>query len=248
MSQILYKYFLNKTKLDHLVTFGAPEEDPYYEEIPDKDLHFYQRKGAKRKRKLPSYIPKHDLKILNKVKSRAYTLDLQLSLCGLRIGWSAVIGLIPWIGDLIAFYFALQLVKTAKKIEGGLPKSLETEMMANVTFDFGIGLIPIVGDFINVLYKCNSRNFILLEKHLVKKYGNVQNNQQAIGNNTNPSGPAAASTTKANATQGKTTAAREIDQPYNPELPRAQNNIPPTYPGRSVPKRSVDTTEIGNKV
>lgn len=59
-------------------------------------------------------------------------------------------------------------MKLAREIEGGLPKSLEAQMMANVSFDFGIGLIPFVGDFINVLYKCNSRNFVLLEKHLIK--------------------------------------------------------------------------------
>ena len=65
---------------------------------------------------------------------------------------------------LLPFIFALQLVRKARTIDGGLPKGLEAEMMmANVMFDFGIGLIPIVGDFINVLYKCNSRNFILLE-------------------------------------------------------------------------------------
>ncbi|KAI5961724.1 hypothetical protein CANMA_003701 [Candida margitis] len=170
MSQLFYKYFLQKANLDHLVTFGE-NEDPYFEEIPEQELHFYQRKGAKRRRKLPSFIPEHDLKILNKFKKRAYRLDLQLSLCGLRLGWAGIIGLIPGIGDVLALFFALQLVKLAREIDGGLPKSLEAQMMANVSFDFGIGLIPLVGDFINVLYKCNSRNFVLLEKHLIKKYG-----------------------------------------------------------------------------
>ncbi|EMG46884.1 hypothetical protein SBY92_005212 [Candida maltosa Xu316] len=174
MSQLVYKYFLQKTHLDQLATFGDSTEDPYFETIPDNELHFYQRKGTKRRRKLPDFIPKEDIKILDKVKRRAYRLDLQLSLCGLRIGWAGLIGLIPWIGDVIALYFALQLVNTAKQINGGLPKTLEAEMMANVMFDFGIGLIPLVGDFINVLYKCNSRNFVLLEKHLVKKYGQHQ--------------------------------------------------------------------------
>ncbi|CAI5757594.1 unnamed protein product [Candida verbasci] len=172
MSQLLYKYFLQKTNLDHVITMGSSADDPYFEEIPENELLFYQRKGAKRRRKLPSYIPKHDLKILNSVKNKAYALDLQLSLCGLRIGWSAIIGLIPIIGDFFAFYLAYLLVRKAKKIEGGIPKSLETEMMANVMFDFGIGLIPFFGDFINVLYKCNSRNFILLEKYLVNKFQN----------------------------------------------------------------------------
>ncbi|KND99759.1 hypothetical protein QG37_03172 [Candidozyma auris] len=66
--------------------------------------------------------------------------------------------------------FALQLVKKAGQVEGGLPPALRQKMMVNVACDFGIGLIPLVGDFINVLYKCNSRNFVLLEKYLVEKY------------------------------------------------------------------------------
>lgn len=146
------------------------DEDPYFEEIPEKDLHFYQRKGAKRKRKLPDIIGKKDLKILNSVKRKAYRLDLQLSLCGVRLGWAGIIGLLPWIGDVLCLMFALQLVSKAGKIEGGLPVQLRLQMMANVMFDFVIGLIPLVGDFINIMYKCNLRNFVLLEKHLVDKY------------------------------------------------------------------------------
>lgn len=148
----------------------GPDMDPYHETIPEEDLHFYQRKGAKRKRKLPEFIPAEDLKILNSVKRKAYRLDLQLSICGFRLGWAGIIGLIPWIGDMIAGLLALQLVRKAEKILGGLPQDLRARMMANVAFDFGIGLIPLVGDFINVLYKCNSRNFVLLEKHLVEKH------------------------------------------------------------------------------
>lgn len=149
----------------------GPEEDPYFEEIPDNELHFYQRKGAKRRRKLPDFIPKNDLKVLNSVKRKAYRLDLQLSMCGIRLGWAGIIGLIPWIGDILALVFALQLVKKAQTIDGGLPAHVKSQMMANVMFDFGIGLIPIVGDLINIAYKCNLRNFVLLEQHLVHKYG-----------------------------------------------------------------------------
>ncbi|SGZ50625.1 CIC11C00000004209 [Sungouiella intermedia] len=169
MSQLLYKYFLKKTNLDSLVAMG-PTSDPYFEEIPENDLHFYQRKGAKRRRKLPGFIPKHDLKVLESVKRKAYRLDLQLSLCGLRIGWAGIIGLIPWIGDFIAMMFAVQLLRKADQIEGGLPPLLRRKMQSNIVMDFGIGLIPLVGDFINVLYKCNLRNFVLLEQHLVHKY------------------------------------------------------------------------------
>lgn len=160
-----------KTKLDHLINIGPQEEhDPYFEQIPEHELHFYQRKGARRKRKLPDFIPQKDLKILNSVKRKAYRLDLQLSMCGLRLGWAGVIGLIPGFGDIIGVLFALQLVSKASSVDGGLPEKIRLQMISNVVFDFVIGLIPFVGDFMNILYKCNSRNFIILEKHLVEKY------------------------------------------------------------------------------
>ncbi|CAN3355708.1 hypothetical protein DICA3_B13124 [Diutina catenulata] len=171
MSQLFYQYFLKKTNLDSYLKVG-PEEDPYFEPIPDDERHFYQRKGAHRRRKLPQFIPQHDLKVLESVRKNAYRLDLSLSMCGFRVGWAGVIGLIPWVGDLIALFLSMQNLKRAEKIEGGLPAELRTKMMGNIMFDFGIGLIPIVGDLCNIAYKCNSRNFILLEKYLVQKYSN----------------------------------------------------------------------------
>lgn len=39
----------------------------------------------------------------------------------------------------------------------------------NIIVDFLIGLIPIVGDIVEVMYKANSRNALVLEKHLKKK-------------------------------------------------------------------------------
>lgn len=108
--------------------------------------------------------------MLNSVKRKAYRLDLQLSLCGVRLGWAGIIGLLPWIGDVLCLLLALQVVRKADQIEGGLPAQLRLKMMFNVTCDFLIGLVPLVGDFINIMYKCNLRNFVMLEKYLVEKY------------------------------------------------------------------------------
>ncbi|KAM9914442.1 hypothetical protein OXX69_000631 [Metschnikowia pulcherrima] len=38
----------------------------------------------------------------------------------------------------------------------------------NILVDFLLSLIPIVGDIIEIGYKANSRNFLLLEKHLLR--------------------------------------------------------------------------------
>lgn len=119
---------------------------------------------------LPQGLSSHDTKILKRVRNKAYQLDLVFQCCcGCQVGWSGIIGIIPGIGDMITALLALSLVRQAKKIDGGLPVYIEAQMNANVIFDFLIGLIPIVGDLINIAYKCNSRNYILLEQYLKKR-------------------------------------------------------------------------------
>lgn len=70
------------------------------------------------------------------------------------------------IGDIIAAYLSYSVVQSASKIDGGLPTPLYSKMIGNVMIDFAFGLVPIVGDIVNVVYKANSRNSLLLEKHL----------------------------------------------------------------------------------
>lgn len=97
------------------------------------------------------------------------------SLCGLRLGWSAVIGIIPVIGDCINIYMALQLVRLAQKIDGGLPVTEQSKMMTNVFIDFAMGIIPVVGIVAGALYRANSRNALILQHYLRKK---AENNVQ----------------------------------------------------------------------
>lgn len=50
-------------------------------------------------------------------------------------------------------------------------------MYLNVAADFAIGLVPLLGDIADALYKANSRNTWLLEDYLVKKAAAEQNPQ-----------------------------------------------------------------------
>lgn len=72
-------------------------------------------------------------------------------------------------GDIIDAMFALLVVKTCSNIDGDLPSHLHGRMVMNVIIDFVIGLVPFVGDLADAVYKCNSRNAIILEGHLRKK-------------------------------------------------------------------------------
>lgn len=60
------------------------------------------------------------------------------------------------------------LIATAMRISGD-KNWLFTAMCWNVFIDFLIGLVPILGDVGDVLWRSNTRNAILLEKHLTTK-------------------------------------------------------------------------------
>ncbi|WFD18461.1 hypothetical protein MCAP1_000664 [Malassezia caprae] len=60
-----------------------------------------------------------DEKILKKIKRRAHHLDKGFKLCGMRFGWTFIIGLVPFAGDIADALLAHNLiVKKAQQIEG----------------------------------------------------------------------------------------------------------------------------------
>ncbi|KAE8350569.1 PH domain protein [Aspergillus coremiiformis] len=147
------------------------QEDPYFEEVPASRLNrAFGKKTQKRRKAIPPGLSENDRKVLTQVKRRAYRLDLCLfSLCGIQFGWSSVIALVPFVGDAADAALAMMVVNTCDKIDGGLPARLRTMMLINVLIDFAIGLVPFVGDIADAIYKCNTRNAVILEKHLREK-------------------------------------------------------------------------------
>jgi len=144
---------------------SGPTEDPYFETVPATRLGFKTTK--KRKKALPPGLTPQEEKILNKVKKRAYRLDLCLfSLCGLKFGWSSVIGLIPAIGDFADMFLALMVFRTCCQVEPPLKASTRTKMQMNIAIDFLIGLVPFLGDLADAAFKCNTKNAVLLEDEL----------------------------------------------------------------------------------
>ncbi|KAK9475178.1 uncharacterized protein V1510DRAFT_359207 [Dipodascopsis tothii] len=163
------KYFANKFFKESVVNQYGITEDPYYENIPEAELG-KKKKGSRRKRTAPPGISEHDAQVLHKVLRRAHYLEMCLgSICGVRMGWGSVIGLIPFVGDIIAGYLGAMVIDLAKTVDGGLPLWLQMRMLTNLALDFGLGLIPIVGDAVDAVYKSNCRNALMLEAHLRKK-------------------------------------------------------------------------------
>lgn len=179
---MIAKFFTQKI-LGESISNKFGTEDPYFEHVPATRLNGTPSgKLKKRKKALPPGISDHDAKVLTKVKRRAYRLDLSLfNCCGIRFGWSSVIGLVPAIGDVIDALMALVVMRTCGQIEGGLPTSLKAKMMSNIILDFVVGLVPFVGDVVDAVFRANTRNAALLEAYL-REQGkkNLRSNGQPL--------------------------------------------------------------------
>ncbi|KAF8327594.1 uncharacterized protein EI90DRAFT_3067341 [Cantharellus anzutake] len=134
--------------------------NPLYDTYTDS-----KGKVKRRKRELPPGLSQRDAKVLKQVRSRAHYLDKGFRICGMRFGWTFIIGLVPVVGDVSDAVLNYSLViKKAKQAE--IPSWLLRRMLLNNVISAGVGFIPLVGDVILASYKANSRNAALLEEFL----------------------------------------------------------------------------------
>ena len=80
-----------------------------------------------------------------------------------RIGLDPIIGLVPWVGDLVSPLFTVVLLWQARDVR--VPKVVLTRMILNAAVDGIIGAIPFAGDLFDFGWKSNLRNMALLERH-----------------------------------------------------------------------------------
>lgn len=73
------------------------------------------------------------------------------------------------IGDLIDAFMAAMVIRSCQKVDGGLPSSVERKMWLNLVLDFLVGLVPTLGDLADALFRCNTKNAVLLERFLEKR-------------------------------------------------------------------------------
>lgn len=64
---------------------------------------------------------------------------------------------------------AMMVLRTCQQVEGGLPADVKTKMFFNIIVDFGIGLVPFLGDIADAIFRANTKNAVILEEHLRKK-------------------------------------------------------------------------------
>ena len=109
---------------------------------------------------------RRDLAIADRL---ATLLDSQFNIAGVRFGLDGIIGLVPGVGDGITALLSLYPIYLAGR--HNLGGGVIARMLGNVGLDFLVGLVPVLGDFFDVAFKANRRNFKLFRQAVDKKYG-----------------------------------------------------------------------------
>ena len=103
-----------------------------------------------------------------RLESLAHLLDTAILIPGtnFRFGIDALIGLVPAVGDLVTTALSLYIVKEARTL--GAPRHVILRMLGNVALDSAVGVVPLAGDVLDVMWRANRRNMDLLRQWLEK--------------------------------------------------------------------------------
>lgn len=108
----------------------------------------------------------HERAARERLNFLAWLLDSSIPLPGTRftIGLDAIVGIVPFLGDLIGVALSSLILAEANRL--GAPRALLVRMAFNVAVDGVVGLVPLVGDAFDAGWKCNQRNVRLLNAWL----------------------------------------------------------------------------------
>jgi hypothetical protein len=111
----------------------------------------------------------------------AWLLDSSIPLPGTRftVGLGALIGLLPFLGDVIGVALSSLIVAEASRL--GAPRTLLTRMAFNVAVDGLVGLVPFLGDAFDAGWKANQKNVRLLNAWLDHPHRAERGNRIFIG-------------------------------------------------------------------
>lgn len=103
-----------------------------------------------------------------RLRMLAWLLDSSIPIPGTRftVGLDALIGLVPFLGDLIGVLISSYIIAEARRL--GASRSVLARMAFNVAVEGLVGLIPFAGDVFDAAWKANQRNVQLLE-HWVER-------------------------------------------------------------------------------
>jgi Domain of unknown function (DUF4112) len=109
--------------------------------------------------------PSDSAATLEQVRRLSRFLDTSIPLPGgMRVGWDAVLGLIPGFGDGAGAVLSSFIVLQAARL--GASRSVLLRMVGNVGLEALVGAVPFLGDLFDAAFKANVRNVRLLEQHM----------------------------------------------------------------------------------
>lgn len=104
------------------------------------------------------------IEAMERILERAVTLPV----VGRKVGLDAIVGLVPFAGDVLTAAMGAYAVWEARNL--GLPRWKQWRMIANIGVDTAIGAIPLAGDLFDFLYRSNTRNLKIIRAHLDKHH------------------------------------------------------------------------------
>lgn len=96
--------------------------------------------------------------------SRVTDTAIRIPFTRIRLGLDPIIGLLPVVGDLIGLVLSLYVLLEAQR--AGASKRIKAHMVKNMLIETFGGMVPVVGDAFDIVYKANTRNTRLLREYL----------------------------------------------------------------------------------
>jgi hypothetical protein len=99
---------------------------------------------------------------IDRLRRLAWLLDSSIPIPGTRlsIGLEALIGLVPFLGDLAGVLVSSYILGEAARL--GASRGVLARMAFNIALEGLVGLIPFAGDVFDAAWKANQRNVRLL--------------------------------------------------------------------------------------
>lgn len=103
---------------------------------------------------------------VRRLRRLSHLLDNAIRIPGTsyRIGIDPLLGLFPGGGDFLGTALSAYIVIEAARL--GVPREALAQMVSNIIFDTISGSVPVLGDLVDLTWKANAKNIVLLEEHL----------------------------------------------------------------------------------
>ena len=103
-------------------------------------------------------------RLLTGARHVARYMDARFSIFGFRFGFDSIIGIVPGLGDVVSAVASVYLLWVGVQLR--LPGRKLLRMLLNAAADLGMGIVPVVGDVADAVFKSHMRNLRIIEEHV----------------------------------------------------------------------------------